>query len=78
VAVLDLRRRTRREFLKFAGLAAAAVLPFRPALAQGAAGRVVVIGGGFGGASCARALIRLDPRIADLGRTEPDLYRLSV
>jgi hypothetical protein len=64
VAVLDRRRRTRREFLKFAGLSAAAVLPFRPALAQGAAGRVVVIGGGFGGASCARALARLDPRIA--------------
>lgn len=64
MAVLDLRRRTRRELLKFAGLTAAAVLPFRPALTQGAAGRVVVIGGGFGGASCARALTRLDPRIA--------------
>lgn len=37
-----------------AGLAAAA-LP-RPALAQGARGRVVVVGGGFGGASAARVL----------------------
>jgi NADPH-dependent 2,4-dienoyl-CoA reductase/sulfur reductase-like enzyme len=34
-----------------------------PALAQGAAGRVVVIGGGFAGASCARALKALDARI---------------
>jgi NADPH-dependent 2,4-dienoyl-CoA reductase/sulfur reductase-like enzyme len=42
--------------------AAAALLPL-PALAQGAAGRVVVIGGGFAGASCARALKALDARI---------------
>ena len=34
-----------------------------PALAQAAA-RVVVVGGGFGGASCARALKAIDPRIA--------------
>ncbi|HEY8336314.1 MAG TPA: NAD(P)/FAD-dependent oxidoreductase [Tardiphaga sp.] len=41
----------------------AAALGFaRPALAQGAA-KVVVIGGGFGGASCARALRQLDPNI---------------
>nr|WP_320109763.1 NAD(P)/FAD-dependent oxidoreductase [Rhodopseudomonas sp. P2A-2r] len=41
----------------------AAALGFaRPALAQGAA-KVVVIGGGFGGASCARALRQLDPSI---------------
>jgi sulfide dehydrogenase [flavocytochrome c] flavoprotein chain len=33
-----------------------------PSLAQAAA-RVVVIGGGFGGASCARALRRLDPAL---------------
>ncbi|MET7246118.1 FCSD flavin-binding domain-containing protein [Methylobacterium sp. EM32] len=39
-----------------AGLAATA-LP-RPALAQGARGRVVVIGGGFGGATAARVLHR--------------------
>ncbi|MGX7705951.1 FCSD flavin-binding domain-containing protein [Methylobacterium sp. Gmos1] len=39
-----------------AGLAAA-TLP-RPALAQGARGRVVVIGGGFGGATAARVLHR--------------------
>jgi sulfide dehydrogenase [flavocytochrome c] flavoprotein chain len=54
---------TRRRFLQRAtlALAGAAALPFRPALAQGAAGRVVVIGGGFGGASCARALKALEP-----------------
>jgi len=33
-----------------------------PAFAQSAA-RVVVIGGGFGGASCARALKRIDPKL---------------
>src|SRR5206468_10256441 len=35
-----------------------------PALAQGAPARVVVVGGGFAGASCARALRQADPRIA--------------
>ena len=57
-------RTTRRDFLKRAALAACAPLPFRPALAQGSAGRVVVIGGGFAGATCAGALKRLDPRLA--------------
>jgi len=57
-------RTTRRDFLKRAGLLACAALPSRPALAQGAAGRVVVIGGGFAGATCARTLKRLDPRLA--------------
>jgi NADPH-dependent 2,4-dienoyl-CoA reductase/sulfur reductase-like enzyme len=57
-------RSTRREFLKWAALAACARLPLCPALAQGAAGRVVVIGGGFAGASCAGALKRLAPRLA--------------
>jgi sulfide dehydrogenase [flavocytochrome c] flavoprotein chain len=55
------RRLTRRDVIKSAA-AAAALLPM-PALAQGAAGRVVVIGGGFAGASCARALKVLDARI---------------
>ncbi len=34
-----------------------------PALSQGSGGRVIVVGGGFGGATCARALKRLAPRI---------------
>ena len=55
-------RPTRRAFLTQAALACAA-LPAAPALAQGATGRVVVIGGGFAGGSCARALKRLDPQI---------------
>lgn len=55
---------TRRRFLVGAASAAAAAhFPLRPAPAQGA-GRVVIIGGGFAGASCARALKRLDPRLA--------------
>ena len=52
---------TRRTFLK-RSLAAAALLPM-PALAQGPA-RVVVVGGGFAGATCARAIKRMDPRTA--------------
>src|SRR5712691_3022055 len=54
---------TRRSILQQIALMACTALPFRPALAQGSAGRVVVIGGGFAGATCARALKRLDPRL---------------
>ena len=54
---------TRREFLASAASAAAVSgLVTAPALAQ-AAPRVVVIGGGFSGASVARALKKADPRI---------------
>src|SRR3954452_19911881 len=57
-------RTSRRDFLKAAVAgASAAVLPL-PAIAQGAGGRVVVVGGGFGGATCARFIRRIDPRIA--------------
>jgi sulfide dehydrogenase [flavocytochrome c] flavoprotein subunit len=54
-------RMSRREF--FGGTAAAATaLAFPlPALAQSTP-RIVVIGGGFGGASCARALKQTDPK----------------
>jgi sulfide dehydrogenase [flavocytochrome c] flavoprotein chain len=54
-------RLSRRDFVK-AAAAASALLPM-PAIAQGAAGRVVVVGGGFAGASAARAVKKLDPRI---------------
>ena len=58
------RRTSRRDFLKTAVAgASAAVLPL-PAIAKGAGGRVVVVGGGFGGATCARFIRRIDPRIA--------------
>jgi NADPH-dependent 2,4-dienoyl-CoA reductase/sulfur reductase-like enzyme len=55
----------RREFLRLgvAATTSAALLP-APSVAQGAAPRAVVVGGGFGGASCARALRQADPRIA--------------
>ena len=51
---------SRRTVLRAAALAAI-TLPM-PAIAQGAA-KVVVIGGGFGGTSCARALRRLYPKL---------------
>src|SRR6187431_3540664 len=55
-------RISRREFCG-AGAAAVTALAFPlPAFAQAAA-RVVVIGGGFGGASCARALKQIDPKL---------------
>ena len=55
----------RRAFLKL-GVAATASIACFPAriFAQGAAPRVAVVGGGFAGASCARALRQADPRIA--------------
>jgi sulfide dehydrogenase [flavocytochrome c] flavoprotein subunit len=56
------RPQTRRDVLYgVAATAASLALPC-PSLAQGAA-RVVVIGGGFGGAGCARALRRVDPQL---------------
>jgi sulfide dehydrogenase [flavocytochrome c] flavoprotein subunit len=53
----------RRQFLKL-GIAASAALVPLPGFAQGPASRVVIVGGGFAGASCARALRQADPRIA--------------
>src|SRR6516164_11656253 len=54
---------TRRDFLKVAAAGASASLLPLPAIAQGAGGRVVVVGGGFAGTTCARFLKRIDPRI---------------
>lgn len=57
------RRPTRRDVARgIAASAAASALPC-PSFAQSAA-RIVVIGGGFGGASCARTLRRFDPKLA--------------
>jgi sulfide dehydrogenase [flavocytochrome c] flavoprotein chain len=52
----------RRDFLKTAAAGASAALLPMPAIAQGAGARVVIVGGGFAGATCARALRKLDPR----------------
>jgi NADPH-dependent 2,4-dienoyl-CoA reductase/sulfur reductase-like enzyme len=54
---------SRRNLLATAAVGAASSFIARPALAQGAAGRVVVIGGGFGGATCARFLKQIEPKI---------------
>jgi sulfide dehydrogenase [flavocytochrome c] flavoprotein subunit len=56
-----LRQMTRRNVVRGIAAAAAASAFPRPSIAQSAA-RIVVIGGGFGGASCARALRRIDPK----------------
>ena len=55
-------RLSRREFLRRTAAGAAAATVPAPAIAEKAGGRVVVVGGGFAGASCARTLKRLDPR----------------
>ena len=57
------KRTSRRDFLKTAAAGAAAAMLPLPAIAQGAGGRVVVVGGGFAGATCARFIKRIDPRI---------------
>src|SRR5882672_11881036 len=58
-------RPNRRNVLKSTMAAAASAAILSPAVrAQSAGAPVVVIGGGFGGASCARALRKADPRLA--------------
>src|SRR5882757_10485500 len=60
---MDARRlMTRRNVVRGIAASAAALTLSTPSLAQSAA-RVVVIGGGFGGAGCARALKRIDPKL---------------
>jgi sulfide dehydrogenase [flavocytochrome c] flavoprotein chain len=56
-------RTTRRAFLRGTASAASAALLAAPLTAQGRA-RIVVIGGGFAGATCARELQRAIPRAA--------------
>jgi NADPH-dependent 2,4-dienoyl-CoA reductase/sulfur reductase-like enzyme len=57
-----LRLMTRRNVVRGVAATAAALTLPRPSFAQSAA-RIVVIGGGFGGASCARALRQIDPKL---------------
>lgn len=54
---------SRRDFLRQAMAGVAASLFSSPAIAQGRAGRIVIIGGGFAGATCARAIKKFDPRL---------------
>ncbi len=56
------RRLSRRDVARGIGASAAAAALPCPSLAQGTT-RVVVIGGGFGGASCARTLRQLEPKL---------------
>jgi sulfide dehydrogenase [flavocytochrome c] flavoprotein subunit len=60
--MMNSTRPTRRRFLGQAAAATASLALAQPAIAQTPA-RVVVIGGGFGGVSCARALRERDPGI---------------
>jgi NADPH-dependent 2,4-dienoyl-CoA reductase/sulfur reductase-like enzyme len=59
---MDARRQmTRRNVVRgIAAAAATSAIP-RPSIAQGSA-RIVVVGGGFGGAACARALRKIDAK----------------
>jgi len=63
-----MNRITRRSFTAMAGAAGAALA--MPNLAFGAAARVAVVGGGFGGATAARYLKRLDKQL-DVTLIEP-------
>ena len=62
---------TRRQFLTLAAATASASLLPVPVFGQGAAPRVVVVGGGFAGVTCARWIHGADPRIA-VTLIEPD------
>jgi NADPH-dependent 2,4-dienoyl-CoA reductase/sulfur reductase-like enzyme len=53
-----------------AALGASGALALAPSIVRGAAGRVVVVGGGFGGATAAKYLKRFDPAL-DVTLVEP-------
>ena len=55
---------SRRDFLKRTAASAAAASSAGTGDCAEAGGRVVVVGGGFAGATCARTLKRIDPRTA--------------
>lgn len=54
---------TRRDFIKLTGAVGAASTLGWPSITQAARGRVVVVGGGFGGATCAKYIRKLAPGI---------------
>src|SRR3981081_1732655 len=61
---------TRRNVVRGIAATTASLIFPCPLLAQSVA-RIIVIGGGFGGASCARALKRIDPAL-DVTLIEPN------
>jgi sulfide dehydrogenase [flavocytochrome c] flavoprotein subunit len=58
-----LSRRSALRLIGGAGASAGLFALSAPAVAQGSAGRVVVVGGGFGGATTAKYLKRANPKI---------------
>jgi sulfide dehydrogenase [flavocytochrome c] flavoprotein chain len=66
-----MRAATRRQVLAAIAVGASTSVFSRPLLAQGAAPRVVVIGGGFAGATAARFLKRADPQL-EISLVEPN------
>ena len=55
----------RRDFIKAAGAGGIALATFNPLLSLAkTSGHVIVVGGGFGGATCAKYLNRFDPDLA--------------
>jgi sulfide dehydrogenase [flavocytochrome c] flavoprotein chain len=66
-----MRAATRRQVLAAIAVGASTSAFSRPLLAQGAAPRVVVIGGGFAGATAARFLKRADPQL-EISLVEPN------
>ena len=71
------RTTSRRDVLKLAGaVTVAGIVPRARAQARG---KIVVVGGGFGGATCARYLLRAAPGLeCHTGRAERPIRDLSV
>jgi len=59
-----MERKTRRQMLRHAGGAIAALAAFPCFAIAQARPRIVIVGGGFAGASCARALRKIDSKLA--------------
>ena len=66
-----MNRFNRRKFLKLLGLSGAAVsvAGFLSSCSKGTSARVVIVGGGFGGATCAKYLLRFDSSLQKPWRT---------
>jgi sulfide dehydrogenase [flavocytochrome c] flavoprotein subunit len=67
---------SRRDFMKLAGAAASLALLPLPLRAQTGSGRVVVIGGGFGGGAAAKFLRLWDPSL-EVVLVEPNPNHVS-